>query len=117
MLIIRIRMAEEDECTDCGVLCRSEVTLVCTDVEGSTAMWEWNSAVMQVRQGSPGLLALGIGIRATAVPRSCCEVRCCSCGVLRGTVWNCPFEGARLTPITLVWQHDRMISWGSNWTQ
>eukprot|EP00892_Ulva_mutabilis_P007895 jgi/Ulvmu1/5478/UM023_0014.1 len=26
---------------------RSEVTLVCTDVEGSTAMWEWNSAVMQ----------------------------------------------------------------------
>jgi class 3 adenylate cyclase len=27
--------------------CRSEVTLVCTDVEGSTSMWEWNSAVMQ----------------------------------------------------------------------
>lgn len=26
---------------------RSEVTLVCTDVEGSTAMWEWNSGVMQ----------------------------------------------------------------------
>ena len=22
---------------------------MCTDVEGSTAMWEWNSAVMQVR--------------------------------------------------------------------
>ena len=26
---------------------RSEVTLVCTDVEGSTAMWEWNSGAMQ----------------------------------------------------------------------
>ena len=23
------------------------MTLVCTDVEGSTAMWEWSSAVMQ----------------------------------------------------------------------
>ena len=58
-----------------GVACRSEVTLVCTDVEGSTAMWEWNSAVMQVRALLPTLILKRLSgcvcLRpCTLVPRS-----------------------------------------------
>lgn len=47
--------------TDRGVRCRSEVTLVCTDVEGSTAMWEWNSEVMQVRPITLTVIARHVG--------------------------------------------------------